>query len=206
MTHIRQRGQAMVEMLVVMGAILMLFWGLLWLQRWQQIKLQTQHHAALQAFKFSHSHELSQEQKGLTTAYLAGLYSPIAHQEHTERQALGLMPAQHDFLNLAQQEGLLGATQRWRFSSTAQGDGMQLQSQTSIWVGAAHAKDDEQAIARLEASTSLWKYAQQNSVVAIKTLSPLLTPVDAAWGRKVPSTDWLRPWQESVPARHMQEK
>lgn len=204
MTHIRQRGQAIVEMLVLIVAILMLFWGLLWLQRWQQIKLQTQHHAALQAFKFSHSHELSQDQEGLTTAYLLGLYSPIAHKEHTERQALGVMPAQHQFLDVAQQEGLLGATQRWRFNSTAQGDGMQLRSQTSIWVGAAHANNDEQAVARLEASTSLWQYAQQNSVRTFKTLQPVISPVDAAWGRKTPSTDWLRPWQQSVPAHHLQ--
>lgn len=202
MTQISQRGQAIVEMLVSIVAILMLFWGLLWLQRWQQVKLQTQHHAALQAFKYSHSYELEQKQGELTIAYLAGLYSPIAHQEYTEQQALGVMPAPHHFLDLAQQEGLLGAAQRWRFKSTAQGEGMQLQSQTSIWVGAAHANSDEQIVKRLEASTSLWKYAQRNSIRAIKTLQPVVSPVDAAWGRKTPSTDWLRPWQESVPAHH----
>lgn len=198
----QQRGQAIVEMLVVIGVVLMLFWGLLWLQRWQQIKLQTQHHSALQAFKFSHSYEI--DQKELSTAYLAGLYSPIAHREHTEIQSLGVMPAQHPFLDLAQQEKILGPTGRWRFNSTAQGEGLQLKSQTSIWVGAGQANHDAQAIERLETSTTLWQYAQSNSVTAIKALNPLLKPVDAGWKRQPVSTNWLQPWQESVPAHHLQ--
>lgn len=201
----QQRGQAIVEMLVIVVAILMLFWGLLWLQRWQQIKLQTQHHAALQAFRFSHSYEVEKPLE-LQPEYLTGLYSPIAHQENTKVQPLGVMPAQDYFLELAQQEGVLGSTQRWRFSSSAQGDGMGLQSQTSIWVGAGHANNDVQAIKRLEVSTSLWQYAQKSSVTAIKTLSPLLSPVDAGWGRKAPSTNWLQPWNESVPRHHLQQK
>lgn len=201
----QQRGQAIVEMLVIIVAILMLFWGLLWLQRWQQIKLQTQHHAALQAFRFSQSYELNNplEQQ---PEYLTGLYSPIAHEEYTKAQTLGVVPAPHHFLDLAQQEGLLGTTQRWRFSSTAEGAGMQLQSQTSIWVGAGHALSDTHAMERLESSTSLWQYAQRNSNTVIKTLSPLLKPLDAGWGRKSPSTTWLKPWQESVPTHHLRKK
>lgn len=203
MTPLRQHGQAIVEMLVVLVAILLLFWGLVWLQRWQQIKLQTQHHAALQAFKFSQSYEL--EQATLGTAYLAGLYSPIAHTERSERHALGVMPDLHPFLAVARQEGVMGSTQRWRFISVAQGESMRLQSQTSIWVGAGHANDADQAVARLAGSTSLWQYAQKNSQAAITARSPLLLPVDMAWGRKSPDTNWLRPWQESVPAHHLQQ-
>lgn len=205
MRQTRQRGQAIVEMLVVIVAIFMLFWGLLWLQRWQQIKLQTQHHAALQAFRFSHSYEVSNSLEQAPD-YLRGLYSPIAHEQTTDAQALGAMPAQHLFLDVAQQEGLLGNAQRWRFSSLARGEGMQLQSQIGIWVGAGHALSDTQAMERLESSISLWQYAQRNSTTAIKTLSPLLKPVDAGWGRKAPSTTWLQPWQESVPAHHIFKK
>lgn len=54
----RQQGQAMFEMLIVSAAIMVLLFGLIWLQRWQQIKVKTQHHAALQAFRFSQSFEL----------------------------------------------------------------------------------------------------------------------------------------------------
>lgn len=216
-----QRGQAIIEMLVVSVAIFMLLWGLLWLQRWQQIKLQTQHHTALQAFRFSQSYELDQQQalSVLKPNYLTGLYSPVAHHEQSQADALGAMPAQHSLFSTAQQEGLLGATQRWRFSSTAQEQDwqdspwsqrllrflpfMQLQSQTSIWVGAGHALNDTQAVTRLGASHSLWGYAQSPSKAAISGLQPLLMPVDMAWGRAQPSTEWLQPWQESVPAQHL---
>ena len=56
----QQKGQAMLEMVVVTSSILLLIWGLVWLQRWQQVKVQTQHHAALSAFRFSQSYELGQ--------------------------------------------------------------------------------------------------------------------------------------------------
>lgn len=221
-----QSGQAIVEMLVVTTAILMLLWGLLWLQRWQQIKLQTQHHAALQAFRFSQSYELDlrkiRAESAVDPVYLKGLYSPIAHTEHSQAQALGVMPAQHSLLSTAQEEGILGATERWRFHSKAHAHGTQssawaqrlfefvpkmtLNSQTSIWVGAGHANDDTQAVQRLEASQSLWAYAQPRSKRVIDTLTPLLSPVDMAWGRPSPSTDWILPWQESVPIHHLKQK
>lgn len=215
----RQRGQAMVEMLVVTGFIMMLLWGLLWLQRWQQIKLQTQHHAALQAFRFSHSYELDDALQ-LQPDYLKGLHSPIAHAEQSSALSLGLMPESHLLMTQARDEGLLGLNnERWRFQSLAQAQSwrhsawsqsmfdfipqMKLQSQTSIWVGAGHANNDLQAVERLKRSHSLWTHAQGPSTAAIQALSPLLAPVDSAWGRSTPSTQWLQPWEESVPESYL---
>ena len=196
----QQKGQAIIELLVVVAAVLAVFWGLLWLQRWQQVKLQTQHHAALQAFVFSQSYELGAEEiEMVAPSYLMGLYSPVAHEQSTTVEALGVMPTPHRLLESARQEGVLGTTQRWRFQSQALASGMQLQSQISLWVGAGHANDDSQMVQRLAASTSLWRYAQDPSSTAIKALTPLIKPVDAAWGRAAPSSDWLSVWQESVP-------
>lgn len=216
----QQRGQAMVEMLVVAIAILMLVWGLLWLQRWQQIKTQTQHYAALQAFRFSQSYELDESESAATKpTYLAGLFSAISHKEQTETQLLGAMPLSDPFLTTARNEGLLGLTQRWRFTSIASAESwhnsawaqhvfdfmpnMKLQSQTSIWVGAGHAHHDQHAIQRIEASPSLWGSNQKNSALAMSGLSPLLIAVDAGWGRSQPTTSWLKSWQESVPSSHL---
>lgn len=214
----RQRGQAMVEMLVVTVAILMLLWGLLWLQRWQQIKLQTQHHAALQAFRFSQSYELGQ-QDATQPNYLMGLFSSISHQENTKKQPLGVMPLADPLLSNARDEGLFGATQRWRFTSVGKADGwynsawaqsifdfmpdMQLQSQTSIWVGAGHVHDDKEAVKRIEASQTLWGKAEKNSTLAIRSLTPLFIPVDMGWGRAPPENKWLQTWSESVPSNHL---
>lgn len=215
----RQQGQAMVEMLVVTTMIIMLLWGLLWLQRWQQIKLQTQHHAALQAFRFSHSYELD-EALLLQPDYLQGLHSPIAHSEHSTIHPLGVMPDSHVLITQARDEAVLGVNnQRWRFQSLAQVEGwrpsawsqslfdfiaqMKVQSQTSIWVGAGHANDDLQAVERLKTSYSLWTHAQGPAAIAIQGLTPLLIPVDSAWGRSAPSTQWLQPWEQSVPAPYL---
>lgn len=217
---IKQRGQAIIEMLVVVVAIFGLLWALLWLQRWQQVKTQTQHHAALQAFRFSQSHSLSHLpiDTELQPAYLQGLYSSISHQEYSESLSLGEMPMQSPFLATAHNDGLFGDSERWRFQSRAAADTwqngawkqrvfdfmpeMQVQSQTSIWVGAGYAESDSQAVQRLQGSASLWGATHSASSAGINALAPFLTPVDAAWKRATPSTNWLQPWQESVPSRH----
>lgn len=211
----RQQGQAMFEMLIVSAAIMVLLFGLIWLQRWQQIKVQTQHHAALQAFRFSQSFELGSNQN-LSPEYMTGLYSAIPHQQHSQSTNLGVMPHQASLLNVAQQEGVLGGSARWRFESRAMAAGvdqlaawqnssfsvlpeMQVQSQTSIWVGAGHALSDAQMTQRLQGSRSLWRHASGASQASMGLLTPLLQPVELGWGRPAPTTNWLQPWQESVP-------
>lgn len=211
----RQQGQAMFEMLIVSAAIMVLLFGLIWLQRWQQIKVKTQHHAALQAFRFSQSFELGSNQN-LNPEYMTGLYSAIPHQQHSQSTNLGPMSHQASLLNTAQQEGVLGGSARWRFESRATAAGvdqlaawqntslsvlpeMQVQSQTSIWVGAGHALSDAQMTQRLQASRSLWRHASGASQASMGLLTPLLQPVELGWGRPAPTTNWLQPWQESVP-------
>lgn len=214
-----QKGQALIEMIVVLMAVLMLLWAMVWLQRWQQIKLQTQHHASLQAFRLSHSYELKSEALTHMPNYLQGLYSPLAHDQSASYSQLGAMPNQADFMTKATQDGLLGETQRWQVRSSAQATSaqtmpwsqqkfeflpaMQVQSQNSIWVGAGHAHHDIDAVQRLKQSPSLWASAQQASQLAIQPLGTLLKAVDVGWGRATPSTNWLQPWQESVPELYL---
>lgn len=216
----KQQGQAVVEIIVVLAALLSVGWGLLWLQRWQQIKQQTQHHAALQAFRFSQSHVLDQADD-LQPIYLQGLYSYLAHQSTTDLRPLGDIDRLSNGMKMAEPEGLLGPSQRWRFSSRVHVDGwelaawaqknealipiMHLQSEVSILVGTGYAQDDLQMVSRLGASPSLWRSAQNSSAAAIEGLRPLFAPVDRAWGRADSTTSWLQPWQESVPSRHLYE-
>lgn len=215
----QQKGQAMLEMVVVTSSILLLIWGLVWLQRWQQVKVQTQHHAALSAFRFSQSYELGQVDAQLPS-YIEGLYSGISHQQNSQRLSLGEMAHGAFFIEQAQKEGVLGPSDRWRFESqSVQSNApktaiwstnafaflpsMAVKSQTSIWVGAGHAQSDKNMTQRLTASTSLWGHAQKTSQVTIGALSPFLQAVDLGWGRKAPTIDWLEPWQESVPVLHL---
>lgn len=214
-----QQGQALIELMVMVLAIFMLLWAMIWLQRWQQIRLQIQHHAALQAFRLSQSYELGAEALALMPSYLQGLYSPLAHQQLSSYQVLGAMPEQTGFMSTATQDGLFGATQRWQVRSLAQAEpahtmpwaqrlfeflpAMQVQSQSSIWVGAGHAHHDTHATQRLQQSNTLWAEAQGASRLAIQPLVPIFSVVDAGWSRPSPSTNWLQPWQESVPEIHL---
>lgn len=162
----KQRGQAMVEMLVVVVMVWLLIAAVMWLQRWQQIKLQTQHHAALSAFRFSQGWELGANQPVWQPTYHEGLLSPIAHEWHANAQPLGVMSILPSFMQQAQREGLFAQSQRWRFSTVVSDSGwlpaawaqkkpyflseLKLSSQTSIWVGAGHALSDEDMVQRIE--------------------------------------------------------
>lgn len=210
----KQRGQAMVEMLVVVVMVWLLIAAVMWLQRWQQIKLQTQHHAALSAFRFSQGWELGANQPVWQPTYHEGLLSPIAHEWHANAQPLGVMSILPSFMQQAQREGLFAQSQRWRFSTVVSDSGwlpavwaqkkpyflseLKLSSQTSIWVGAGHALSDEDMVQRIEKSDSLWGTAVHSQRL-VRGWDTRLQAVDRPWARASPQVDWLRPWQHDLP-------
>lgn len=214
----KQQGQALVEMLVVVTVLLLLGAVLLWLQRWQQIKLQTQHHAALSAFRYAATHELGPAPEFLPD-YLTGLHSPLTHQLLRQQQLL-LRPQFWQPLVSAHSDALLGARARSLFTvqalelaqqqELAWGLGrprlmglMQVQSQTAIEVGSGAAHGAQQSTERLAAHQRLWRYATLPSQAAFTQLTPLLRPVDSAWSRADPDLHWLTPWQDSVPKPYL---
>lgn len=211
-----QQGQALLEMLVVTAVILLLGAALLWLQRWQQVKVQTQHHAALSAFRYAVSHPVTSPEEAGKVNYLEGLASPIQHQLQNQYQSWMTL-AEWAPLQLGQIDELLGSTNRTRFSVQAVElepsqtglawglgrpalDGfMRVQSQTTIEVGLGVSHGPQQTLARLQAHGPLWQQTEQGSKTAFGLLTPLLKAVDAGWSRPSPSTQWLAPWIESVP-------
>lgn len=212
----RQQGQALLEMVVVTAVIVLLGAALLWLQRWQQVKVQTQHHAALSAFRYAVAHPVAYQDESVQVHYLEGLSSPIKHQLQ-EQHHTWITLAQWAPLRLGQTGNLLGPTHRARFAVQAIEltpsqtglawnlgrpalDGfMRVQSQTTIDVGAGASSGPQQTWERLQSHGPLWQQAEPGSKAAFGLLTPLLKTVDSGWSRPSPSTQWLAPWMESVP-------
>lgn len=213
-----QQGQALIEMMVMVAVLLVVGAALLWLQRWQQIKLQIQHHAALSAFRHASTYELGSSAVHLPD-YVSGLYSPLSHSTLRQQHHL-LRPQLWQPLAVAHNDGLFGFTGRSRFvvqaleqpqsQKVAWGlirpelkPDLQVQSQITIEVGAGAAHGAQQTTERLRAHHLLWRSAAQPSELAVEQLTPLLRHVDAAWPRAVPHPDWLMPWQAAVPKPYL---
>ena len=213
-----QHGYALIEFMLSSAVILLLGAGLLWLQRWQQVKVQTQHHAALSAFRYSATHLLGEESLHFLPEYIQGLHATVAHQ--SQRQATTLASLQEwQPLQVAHEGQLLGHTERIRFEVVAaeqtqhkpawglrlpfMSTSMQVQAQTSLQVGVGASYGPEPTWQRLQAHERLWQKVASGSQMVVKQLGPLLSPVDAAWSRSAPHTQWLAPWKESIPPRYL---
>lgn len=213
-----QHGYALIEVMLSSVVILLLGAGLLWLQRWQQVKVQTQHHAALSAFRYSATHLLGEESRYFLPEYIQGLHATVAHQ--SQRQAMTL-PSAQDWqpLQVAHEGRLLGYTERVRFSVFAAeksqqklawgaripfvSSPMRVESQTSLQVGVGASYGPEHTWQRLQSHERLWQKAATDSHRIVKQLAPFLAPIDAAWSRSAPHTQWLSPWKESIPPRYI---
>ncbi|MCQ9616203.1 hypothetical protein L1889_05390 [Paenalcaligenes niemegkensis] len=71
-----------------------------------------------------------------------------------------------------------------------------------IMAGAGHAVAPDLVRRRIENSEALWARAHRNSRNAGRHITHYSAPVDAAWGRKGPTFDWLTAWEAEVPQRY----
>lgn len=212
-----QQGQALLEMVVASAVLLIAASSLVWLQRWQEIKAQTQHHAGFAAFRYAQTHLLGPEALNHQPNYVEGLFSPISH-------SIQLHYYSRPFLNdwvpetVAHQDALLGPTERVQFKAQAQQlktpqptmawwwnnkaplPTLQLSSHTLLDVGLGAVNSSTQMTERLQHSTTLWRSAYRASDVAFSQWVPLIKPVDRAWQRAEPNTEWLAPWRDSIPS------
>lgn len=212
-----QQGQALVEMVMVSALLLLAASSLLWLQRWQEVKAQTQHHAGFAAFRYTQTHLLGPEASAYHPAYMAGLFSPVSHSiqlQHSSTQPLKNWAPEV----VANQDALLGVTERVQFRALAQHGkqyqpeiawwmphtvvqpALQLTSHTLLDVGLGAPHSSAHMIERLQGSTVLWANAYRASKGAFSQWGPRLRPVDQAWQRAEPNTQWLAPWRDAIPS------
>lgn len=212
-----QQGQALLEMIVASAVLLVAASSLLWLQRWQEIKAQTQHHAGFAAFRYTHTHLLGPAATSHQPNYVAGLFSPLSHSielHHHTNQSLKVWAPE----TVAHQDALLGPTERvqfraqahqldapqrriaWWWGNKAPLPTLQLSSHTRIDVGLGAVSSSTQMIERLQLNSTLWRSAYHASATAFSQWAPLIKPVDHAWQRPQPNTEWLAPWRDSIPS------
>lgn len=75
-----------------------------------------------------------------------------------------------------------------------------LDRHTAMVANAGHAANDAAVADRLDAGEQAWRAAADRSRQAGRAVAQAMSRVDAPWGRPAPDFDWLRPWQDVVPA------
>ncbi|AZG07789.1 hypothetical protein EGT29_07825 [Pigmentiphaga sp. H8] len=225
----RQRGQAMAEALLALGAF-----GALWvlgsaLGRLQDLALQTEF--AGRHLAFAVVQEAPQDVRERTHAYF---FQPARHRWRNHdgsallpdqpgrfsmqvRQEAGRLPEQAQpggnteparMLRgelLPAHPGLVAGRVSVRpdLAPVARLGGWRtvapLSSRFVILVDAGHARDDGDAQARIAGAPRAWSDAAQRTERAGRALS-VLSRVDRPWGRPPPQFDWLSAWKGLLPA------
>ena len=224
----RSRGQALVEGVVVLLALIALWVCTTWLFRLQDIALQTTHAAGFSAFSAARGDDAVVVQRGIRRQFFQG----PAHQWRTLPGSQWLSPARdevevtrqsHALPDFSGQPGggtpgvsvlladwsvpdndLVTGQVAVQPRSLATGTAPRLVRRQGILVGAGHGRHDSDVLARLGRSSTGWSGSASASTNAGQGLAVVLQPLDAGWGRAEARFDWLEPWVGDVPARYLQ--
>lgn len=209
----KQKGQALIELLLFSLVMLVLLAAGVLLQRWQQVKIQLQHRASFNAFTAAQIDESHSEQILSKPKYIADDTNALAYKTWSSRYDLNLVPT-NTIIDISRKEALLDSLQSRRFVAQAKADGwvnsawsmampwaqsMRLQEQTSLWTGTAATLSVSHTRERLENSKVLWRHTKTKTDRFIEPLISELTLIDQAWSRPKPQLDWLKAWQNAIP-------
>ncbi|MER1968080.1 hypothetical protein [Castellaniella sp. GW247-6E4] len=226
-----QGGQALIEALVVMGALASACVAVAWLGRLRDMDLQAMHASRHQAF--AHAHQGSEAPSMAVGGGLAVqgmgqhwetrhgerlLSSVDAHLFQAPRMS-GRQPGDPAALAPAMRRELrLGDETVWisvaglTTAGTGQAGGglrdfdrlvLRPTRHTAILRGAGSASGDADVQATLAGAGTLWALAADHSAGLGRAVEARARALDAPWGRPALQLDWLTPWAGRVPARHL---
>jgi hypothetical protein len=186
----RQRGQAVVEALLMLPLLALLPWAVSWIG----------------GLQFS-AQEMAQASR--KAAMAAALGQPV--QDSGVAAARGLSGAARPLAGVAPPR--LAALQDVWFgaglqllsveASTASQGGrepLRIARRTYVASGAGHAHGDADAQRRIGRAPESWRRAADGSLGQARRLNPLVDRMDGPWRRPRLSPDWLSAWQDVVPA------
>lgn len=217
----QQRGQAMVEALVALVAIIAMWHAVAWIARLQDLALQAHHAARYGAFA------AARQPKNVSHAAPDLRFFTMQRLQWTDTRGRWLLPSIYQ-------------EPRWNFTSTTpmpnhaqpgldhdasrtlrrqwgvedpgvvvagitlqpvaeQGNWPRLHREVAIAVDAAHASSDADAAERIRQSSLGWYAAANTSAQRGQQVVSRAQGVDAGWGRPLPEFDWLMPWAGDVP-------
>lgn len=201
-----QRGQALIEGVVIIPLLLLLMLAAHWLLNLQLQKARIQNKAANTAWFLSRVASSDATRESITQRLRAlktkdeGLMLSSTHLTVLDptTQIAADLTRQLDLRN----DGLLHKVSYSEWETNPQLTSLKQQQSHTVLVGAGHAVSPQWVRRRIEQSTVLWADAQRNSRYVGQNIARYSAPVDSAWRRPAPSFDWLSKWEQSVPKRY----
>lgn len=77
---------------------------------------------------------------------------------------------------------------------------------TRVAVGAGYAHGDKDAMHRIASAPTAWRQAQRLSVAQARRFESLVVRMDGPWGRPSMQTDWLSAWADVVPVDRLKQQ
>ncbi|MGO3891110.1 MAG: hypothetical protein ACTJHW_09050 [Paenalcaligenes sp.] len=203
-----QRGQAMVEGIVlfpVLVAVLVMAHWLLYAQHEKsRLQLAAAHGAFLRTKLWSADLALTPQQRNaLQRAEAKGMqYSSESYDwEMGLRNETWVLAAEVHLEDSGLHQSRIQKT-----LDHALFPSLSLQQQHVVLVGSGDATDATAVRQRLEKAPQWWATAAQRSQTHVQRMASLVSDVDSAWKREGPERNWLQRWEHSIPMRYEQQE
>ncbi|MEO9121702.1 MAG: hypothetical protein ABI228_01745 [Burkholderiaceae bacterium] len=221
--HARHGGQALVEGIVVLLALLSLWVAISWLGRFQDMALQASHASRFAAFSLTRNPGAPPIIQSRTDYFSGPDHQWMDRRGQSmlskDRSEVTFKVVRQLALEPGAQPGGASARaqelrQGWRLEDTgilkayaivAPPHYPALARHTALLVGAGHASDDIDSQRRLAESPAAWSDSANRSYELGRRIESGASALDRAWGRSEPRFDWLGPWAGYVPAHHLGE-
>lgn len=185
--RIRQRGQALVEALVVAPVLILSFLAVAWLGQ-LVFRAQAAAVAARSAAMIAAASGPVQARSGALALTQA---SVVADDP-------GFTPLQAQWLGADAR--LVSVTAHAAVAGVGPWGGVRLERRTRVAAGAGNADGDDDARRRIGAAAASWTEAAEGSVSLAREISDMVSMTDGPWDRPDLSLDWLSAWADVVPA------
>lgn len=225
-----QKGQAIIESLILLLVLATIFLAIMWLGRLQDIGLQLNHASRHNAFKLAYQKMyLSADNSAVnylqTNKWLSRNGSSLINNASFSINITNNNPylyTHKKFINSLELIDELNLSDKliWQskaiantgnlskgFNSLAKFDLQKLQINrfTSIMRAPNTISDDRQVQLNLANSPSAWANQANYSINLGKQVSSRLQGIDQAWARDLPKWDWLGSWLSKLPKRHLNQ-
>lgn len=223
-----QKGQAIIEAMVLMLVLATLLVALMWLGRLQDIGLQLSHASRHNAFKFAYQ-KIDVMSANDMASYIQNSFwknrnasnlinttdfsikdTQLSSYINTDKKFITAIKL-FDELELDDKtiwQSMAAAevgTLNKNFANLAKFDQQKLHIMrfTAIMRSSPTVSNDTEVQSRLANSPSVWANQAKHSINLGQKLNHRLQNIDSAWNRSLPEWDWLNGWVSSVPKRHL---